>query len=393
MSDTATTETIVVRESEELVNPGRNGVPAYKTFLASSQADLERAIGHYPEEARQDAIWLQCYTRDNCKCNIELLRSTAEKLGYNRSSSYWNNCLRGYYFRKKRGNKIDGDPDAFREIVAALRKHDEQSTLAGKFGFIETPTYKCVCDYINERRALAAACKVGGITGPTGSQKTACLKYHRMMHNHGRTFYFEAPARKTVCGFTRKLGSLFNAKISNKANIREEEIRRNITEEKTIIVDNAQRLYMPEKGNQQPIFDYILELQEDTNSTWILSFTEDFAHGDLVAGRAKNYFEQFIGRMGGGTEILALPPHTPASDLRTIARFYGLNPKSETVMKYLTAWSRLPGRIRILFQRLQRAKQFAQLDGKKHITLEVLAEVDSYIPPSIGEDEVPEDES
>lgn len=388
MSETSSTLDLTGK-SREIVTQGETSPTVHggakgKSFLNKSQADLERAIAHYPDNAREATIWVQGLCREVYKGNIELLRAEAMKLGHDYSGSYWGNVLNGHYFKIKRG-RIDGSVTGWLDLVDALKKHNEQAVATGKMLFVETPTYRCFYDFITEHRAPGASCKFGGITGPTGSQKSECLKYYRVLHNHAQTVYFEAPARKSLVAFQRKLAAQYGAPIRSNTSAQEDEIRRNVTADRCIIVDNAQRCYFPGRGNDQPIFDYLLELQDDTKCAVILCFTEDFAKGDLSTGRAKNYFEQFIGRMGGWEDVLRLPEYTPKSDLRVIAKAFGLEP-GEKAMDYLTKWSRLPGRVRLVFHRLKRARSFAQLDGRNRINLSDMAEADTYIPPAVGED-------
>lgn len=383
---------VVVRDESTALAPFKEKVPP-RTFLEKSAADLEHMVAHYPEPARTETIWTQGFCREACQGNLELLRAIAEKLGYSYSRAYFNNVLQGYYFRlrkpregQKGTSRIEGNPAAWCEIVAALRKHDREMTTQGKLGFIETPTYRFVRSFILEHWAPGAVCKFGGITGPTGAQKSAIFKYLRLLNNHGKMVHFEAPARPSIVAFQRKLAAQYHAKIGNNASAREESIRENVTAEKCIIIDNVQRLYHPHAGADQPVFNYLLELQDDTGATFILSFTDDFFRDDLTAGRAKGYFEQFLGRMGGLSDILRLPAHTPEPDLRAIARAYHLH-DGTGALEYLERWSRIDGRIRIVFARLNRAQKFAQLDDRDRITLADLEGADTYQPPSVADDE------
>ncbi len=368
---------LAVRGSEEI------SLAPNKAFLRKSQAELEQAVALYPEPVRIDTVWAQGFCREECNGNIELLRAVCEKLGFKLSYSFFYNALNGYSYKPGKGK---GDPGYWREIVAALRDHDRTSTAAGKRGFIETPTYRCISQFIDERRAPNAPCKFGIITGATGTQKTACRKYYRTLNNHGKVVGFEASARNSIVSFQRKLAEQYSAKIGRNAAAREEAIRDNVNEMKTIILDNAQRLFFHNQGNRQPVFDYLLELQEDANCTVILFVTEDFVKGDLTQGAARNYFEQLVGRFGGMGDILRLPDFAPRSDLRCIARAYGLK-DSAGAMEFLQKWSRLPGRVRIVFHRLNRAKNFAAADGRDRITIADLQEANDYVPPAIGDDD------
>lgn len=354
-----------------------------KARFKKSAADMEQMVEHYPAGVREDTVWTQGFLREHCNGNLELLRAVAEKIGFKRSQAFFYNALNGHAYSPGKGK---GDVAFWRELVGRLREHDRTATAAGKLGFILTPTYRCIENFIHERRLADAACKFGIITGPTGSQKSACRKYYRSLYNHGRTVGFEAPSRQSLPAFERKLAEQYDASVGNSAPARQASIRKNVRNDKTIMIDNAQRLFIHTAGNKQPIFDYVMELQEDTDCTIILWVCEDFVANDLEQQAAKAYFEQLVGRFGGMSDILRLPKHTPASDLRTIARAYDLH-DGAGAMEYLTRWSREPGRIRILFSRLARARQFSTLDGRDRVTLADLAEADTYIPPSVGEDE------
>lgn len=354
-----------------------------KAFLRKSAADLENAVALYPEDVRGATVWTQGFCREHCNGNIELLRAVAEKLGFKRSYAFFYNALNGYSYKPGKGK---GDQAYWLELVAALREHDRSATATGKRGFIETPTYRCIANFIDERRAVNAPCKFGIITGPTGSQKSACRKYYRLLNNHGMVVGFEAPARQTAAALERKLGEQYSAKSAALAADRTAEVRRNLDYRKTVMIDNAQRMFIAGAGNRQPLFEYLLETQEDTDCTVILWVCEDFVDGDLTTGAAKKYFEQLVGRFGGMSDILRLPQFTPAADLRVIARSYGLK-DGPSAMEYLKRWSQQAGRIRIVFHRLTRARNFAQLDGRDRITLDDLAEVDTYIPAAIGDDD------
>lgn len=358
-----------------------------------SLADYERGILHYPEPIRTHVRWLQGYWLDELKPRGVSLRTIALKAGWERSEEYFNNLLGGYNFRNKTGTWDVGGKawSEFLEIYAAVRRYAEKAAQQGRIEFVETPTYRCIADFIDAHRPLNAVCKIAGITGPTGGQKTAALKQYALLNNHGAVIRIEAPACPRVGMLQRKIADRYNipaTRLIYNAS-REAAIRENVNETRTIIIDNAQRLFIPGKGSDQPAFNWLLELQEDTNCTLILSWTRDFTDV-LTAGRAKGYFEQFIGRMGGMSDVLQLPDHAPESDLRVIARHFGLEP-GKASMDYLHRWSRSDGRIRIVFSRLQRAQEFARAEGRERITVADLQASHDHTPPAIGSDQ--EDEA
>lgn len=358
-----------------------------------SLADLERNIAHYPEAIRIRVNWLQGFFLDYCRGNKASLRVIAEKAGWDKSEEYFYNLLNGYYFRSETNKWKEGGKawSEFFEIHEAVRRYADQAERQGRMLFIQTPTYRCIEEFITARRALNAVCKIGGIRGATGAQKSACLAEYARINNHRAVIHLEAPAKPSIGVLQRKIADRYNitgGKLNYHAT-REAALRENINETRCIIIDNSQRLYIDGKGSDQPCFNWLLELQEDTRCTLILSFTTDFTD-TLTAGRAKGYFEQFIGRMGGMEDVLKLPDYAPAADLRVIARAFDLEPGA-TAMEYLHRWSRMPGRIRIVFARLQRAQEFAKADGAKRVTLKHMAEAQEWTPPAVGTDK--EDES
>ena len=363
--------------------------------MKRSLADYERGIAHYPEAIRTRVRWLQGYWLEECQGSNTGLRGIACKAGFDKSEEYYYNLIGGYNFKTTTGTwKEDGKAwGEFLEIYEAVKRYAEQAARQGRQAFVITPTANCISDFITARRALNAVCKIGGITGPTGGQKTAALKQYALLNNHGAVIRLEAPACNRVGVLQRKIADKYhipNSRLIYNAT-REAAIREQVNETRCIIIDNAQRLYVAGKGSDQPCFNWLLELQEDTECALILSFTTDFTDV-LTAGRAKGYFEQFIGRMGGVQDLLRLPDYTPASDLRVIARAFGLQ-DGKTAMEYLHKWSRMDGRIRIVFSRLQRAKEFAKLDGRERITIADLEEAHTWTPPAYGTDNEGGDES
>lgn len=356
--------------------------------MRRSVGDYERGIAHYPDPIRERVRWLIGYWLDECLGSNTGLRAIACKAGHDKSEEYYYNLIGGYNFKTSTGTWKEGGKawGEFLEIYEAIKRYAEQAARQGRMTFVETPTYRCIHDFITARRSLNAVCKIGGITGPTGGQKTAALKQYALLNNHGAVIRIEAPACPRVGVLQRKIADKYHipaTRLIYNAG-REAAIREQVNETRTIIIDNAQRLYVPGKGSDQPCFNWLLELQEDTECTLILSFTTDFTDV-LTAGRAKGYFEQFIGRMGGAQDLLRLPDYTPASDLRVIAKAFGLQ-DGKGAMDYLHRWSRADGRIRIVFSRLQRAKEFAKLDGRDRITLADLEEAHTWSPPAYGSD-------
>lgn len=361
-------------------------------------AKLEANVAHYPEPIRSAVVWIQNYWANSLRGNGEALRVIGEKLGMDKGDSWYSNLLKGYNFQPKYPAAVwkEGGTawSEFLEFFENLKRYAQQAARTGKQAMVVTPTYRLTEGFINEVRALNAVCKIGGITGPTGSQKTRILRYYAEAYNHGSTTLVQAVANARLSALQRKIAERIRASNSamERSGERDTLIRSFFNDSRTLIVDNAQRLYVDGAGSKQPAFNWLLEVQEDTDCTVILCFTTDFTD-TLTAGRAKGYFEQFVGRMGGMDNILRFPAYTPVADLRVIAKHYGLDAGPTALEKYLQPWSREDGRIRIVFHRLQRAQTFAKADGRERIQLIDLEAAKDYRPSAIGTESDEEDEA
>ncbi len=383
-------ESIAVRNADSEIAVTANFGPAL-VKTQKSLGELETAVNHYPDAIRVQTHWLQGFFLEHCDGNVLTLRAICAKLSadWDKSEEFFYNILRGYYFRQESTKwKPQGAAwMGFLDMIEALRRYAQNAARTGKMPFVQTPTYRCISDFITARRALEAVCKFGAICGPTGAQKSESFKFYAALNNHSAVKHLEAPSNGKLGTLQRKIASAYN--VSNRkagaSATRETEIRDNVNETRTLIIDNVQRLYVSGAGSNQPAFNWLLELQDDTDCTLILSFTEDFVD-TLNSGRARGYFEQFVGRFGGLDAMLKLPKFAPSSDLRVIARAFKLN-TSDSAMKYLHEWSRMDGKIRIVFHKLQLAQTFARADKRDRITLADLEEAHSYMPPATGIDE------
>jgi hypothetical protein len=377
---TPQSEALTVQSPDHIVPRSAN------SRTRKSVAQLEAAVEHYPEKIRTETIWLQGFLLDHCKNNIDQLRSIAAKHGTDRSREYFSNLVDGHQFTNKPSSwKPDGEAwNSFLELMAQLRRYEIRVKHSGQMEFVQTPTYLCISNFITAKRAHGEVCKFGGIVGPTGSQKSESFRFYRALNNHGAVEHVEAPANGKLGTLQEKIARAYHSTGNQILRRREACVRENVNETRCMILDNVQDMYDPRAGSRQPCFNWLRELQDDTRCTIILSFTDDFLKQDLTGGVAKGYFEQFLGRMGGLRDMLKLPQFTPASDIRVIARAFGLDAKK--AIELLTNWSQEPGRIRIVFKRLQLARSFARLDERDRITIADLEEAASYQPPAVGSD-------
>lgn len=323
---------------------------------------LDQIATTYPEEVREDFIWLASYLRDKCSRNIDVLCAQLKKIGLTTSDTTISRIVRGKLFVE------EGKPimrlTAFRNMVDALRSQDRISSMAGKVPFVETSTWHGIRDYIDMRRADESVCKFGLIIGHTGSQKTACLTQYVLRNNHGTCTHIEAPHSASMGDLLTDIGKRYGVSVWSSVSAKRNRITEQLNEKKTLIIDNVQRLYRPERGWSQPVFNWLQKVQDESGCTVILCSIPDFQE-TLQGGIDKGYFEQFEGRCGGANEFHVLPDYAPKEDVEEIAAAFKLVDYREHT-KELMEIARRRGRIRVLFFALQNGKRLA---GKHPLTI------------------------
>jgi DNA transposition AAA+ family ATPase len=339
-------------------------------------ARLETVAAQYPEPMREPLMWLGGYIREECRRNLDVLEHEVKQLGFETTASTFSKILRGKWNKDSEGEIIGPvlKQSVFLNIVTRLRQQSQISAMAGKVAFIETDTWNLISNYIDIRRAPDRICKFGLIIGPTGSQKTACYREYCLRNNHGACMWIESPDRPSLSQFLGDLGRCFGCSMQIAPVRRREIIRQSVNSRKTIIVDNIQRQLIDSAGGDQPLFSYLQKMQDETGCTVILSATQDFKH-KFTAGQSQGYFEQFEGRCGGASEFLELPERTPIEDILQIAQAFRLR-DAEKHAAYLERVSARRGRVRVLFNCLQTARQAA---GDKDLTIK-------HVKAALGEE-------
>ena len=330
------------------------------------QVSLDTRAAHLPEEMREDFIWLAIFLRDQCNRDTDILHTRFTEAGVKHDKTSWGKILRGRWRNVDSNGDPTGSPvlsvESFTKAIGLLRKNEERREQAGRIPFIMTPTAQGIYDFIEVKRAPEIVCKLGVVVGETGSGKTATFKHFQRRNNHGTTALVEAPATPSMSQFLTDLGYCYGCPKDASITRKKDQITRSVNSSRIIIVDNVQRLYNPRDGDKQIIFSYLQKLQEDTGCTVILSFTPTFER-TFTAGAMHGYFEQFEGRAGGRKNFLRLPEFPPEEDVLAIATALKLQ-NAEKHLDYLVAIAHEPGRIRILFDSLQRGKRKAEKEGR-----------------------------
>jgi DNA transposition AAA+ family ATPase len=298
-----------------------------------------------------------------------MLMSRVKGLGIQHDKTTFSRILRG------RWNKDSNDKELsvpvlslnkFLRVVEVLRDDHRVREMAGKVPFVMTSTAQMIFDFIDVRRALERVNRFGVIVGHTGNQKTASFKEYQRRHNHGLCTWQEAPENGSMREFVVTLSAKYGGSFSSSYMEARQRVFRTVQSRHTIIVDNAQALYRPAQGTDQPVFNLLRRLQDERGCTVILSITPEF-HRRLQGEMMQGYFEQFEGRAGGRRNFLVLPDYPPEEDVVEFAKAFKLR-DAEKHAEYLVKIAQEPGRVRQLFEDLQTAKVVAE-DAKEQLSI------------------------
>lgn len=342
-----------------------------------SQFEARILQAGYPAEVLADCIFIHQINQQEFSGKYPLLAQLVRtQLKIERSDAFFYQLLGGKYFRRdKASDKILGSVDTVHEIADALRTWAVFNSDAGGMPFIETPTWQSLCDYLDAKREPTEVCKFGAVVGSTGTGKSRMLKRNALLNNHGKTVHLEAPSRGSLSQFQVKLGASYGISISAPAQERRVRLGECVRADCSIFVDNVQKLYNAQHGPNQAVLNFLQELQDDTGCCIIMSWVPVFT-GTLRGGANQQYFEQFVGRLGGLDTILELPEFATLADLKAIQDKMQIA-GGKQALALMRSWSRQPGRLRILYSRLQRARRMATDDGVKGINLAHLEAADS----------------
>lgn len=335
-------------------------------------ATLEKRITHYPEELREPVLWLASYTTQECGRDIDILQVRAKELGFDMDKTTWGKVLRGRWNRRVIGGAngthlVETTPivklSRILAAINALRRDQQLKEKAGKVPFIKTSRAETIWNFVDDLRAPDRINKFGIIVGRTGTEKSASLIEYCRLNNHLACVHQEAPAKPSYSQFIADLSAKYNGSRQSNWGRMVNKIIESVNAKRTIVLENVQRLYVEKHDANQPVFNFLQKLQDETGCTIILTITPVFAE-TLTRKLANGYFEQFIGRAGGIGEFLRLPDYAPEEDVLLIAKSFGLQAADKHI-DYLVKISREPGLIRVLFGALQKAKVAAEREGGK----------------------------
>ena len=335
---------------------------------------LDNRAAHLPEKMRDRFVWLGSYLREECAGNLDILTNRFKALKIDHDKTTWGKILRGLWDKNADGTPANApclSEPKFCQAVDQLKSDARVKEMGGRIPFVKTTAADLIFNYVTVKRVPDRVNKFGVIIGETGSQKTAALVQYCAENNHHTCVRVEAPERPSMSQFMTDLAKAYGYGEQSSYGKKKAYVLEAVTNKRTIIVENVQRLYDPRYGDKQPIFSFLQKLQEDTGCTIIITFTPTFEK-TFTAGLQSGFFEQFEGRAGGRKKFLRLPQFPAEEDVVMIAKAFGLR-DAEGHAKELTKIASEPGRIRWLFEVLQDAKIEAEAQ-KKPLTIGLVRE-------------------
>lgn len=348
-------------------------LPTYdqlRTWITQGDPALKKNV--YPPEAVEPTLEILRYVDKHCNRNINDLVDHVRRRNINRDYNYFYQVLTGRYFRRNGAGGVDGSWRALREIWTQLSAYDAFATKLSQTRFVETSVWHRINDYVQRKRLPFSTWRFGLIRGHTGNQKTESFYQIIRKEEPGVGYHMDSPADCTYGQFVDKLNFVTGGPRTGTKAAKREHIRNVfLSPRRFLILDNIQRCFIPSAGARQPIFDFLMELQEDTKYTPIGCYTP--VEGRFSAAITNEYFEQLVGRIGGMREILEIEDYPNDDDVDLITRSFPFADADVAKLQpRLRQLVREPGRVRNLFGTLQEAHRLANKADEKLTARHVL---------------------
>jgi len=319
--------------------------PAPEAMMAKDTINIgyhifSTAIRRYTEEEQDLLNWLWGYTYDilgNSK--IELTRA----IGYDYKFIY--DVFTGAF---------DGDLSNFCAAITQLK-----AKAASKMPLVETVVTKRIIETLDYARDWSAMVT---IQGPTGRGKTYTARKWARENNHGRTRYLRVPSGCTRRSLAIMLCQQCGIGVNGiKSGILEQRLFKAFTARNVIIVDECGFL-IPRNGNgSTQAIELLRDLHDICGCAVAMIFTDVYLD-EIKAGPNADYFEQFLGRI---KYVLPIPKKVLRSEVEAVVKSYISDPAQKLVEYAYSLALQRDGKLRTLFEDLQRATEFAERFGRK----------------------------
>ncbi|MDD5484222.1 MAG: AAA family ATPase [Kiritimatiellae bacterium] len=322
------------------------GNPAPEANMAQDAINIgmnifRKGIAGYEQKEQQLLEWLWGYTMDELGGSKNALQKKLE-IDYETVRLAWIGKL---------------------EAVGALCEEIERLKYrtVNSVRVVDTIVTRRITEALDYAKTLSSMVTV---TGPTGRGKTLTAQHWARENNHGRAKYVRVPSdcnRMTlVRELCKKCGIGTNGK--NRGDL-EARLRSAFGSHNVIIADEAGHL-MPRAGMTSAL-ELLRDLHDMCGCSVVLIFTDVYL-SELKYGRMRNYFEQFRGRIKFTVEI---PEKVIFEEVEAVVKAFNPEAPLELVKYAHQAAEDRDGKLRTLFEDLDRAQGFARRKGRDRIAL------------------------
>jgi DNA transposition AAA+ family ATPase len=345
--------------------------------MATRHAGTAKGIGHHAAHGKDNPAPEANMAQDAINIGMNIFRKGIA--GYDEKEQQLLEWLWGYAMDELGGSKkalvkkleVDyetvrlawiGKLDAVGELCEEIERLKYRTVNSVRI--IDTIVTKRITEALDYARDFPSMVT---ITGPTGRGKTLTAQHWARENNHGRAKYVRVPSdcnRMTlVRELCKKCGIGVNGK--NRADL-EARLRSAFGPHNVILADEAGHL-MPRAGMTSAI-EFLRDLHDMCGCSVVLIFTDVYL-SELKHGRMRNYFEQFRGRIKFTIEI---PERVFPEEVECVVKAF--NPEAPVgLVKYAhQAAENRDGKLRTLFEDLDRAQGFARTRGRDKVTLDDL---------------------
>jgi len=238
------------------------------------------------------------------------------------------------------------------QAVARLRKQAETT----RERLVVTPITRRICetlDYCRDWKAMVT------VKGPTGRSKTSTALWWAEENNHGRTSYIRM---RSSCSRRMLVTAICQAKnigVNGKKTIElEERLFKAFSPRNVLIIDEAGHL-IPRCGQGTSAIEFIRDVHDICGCGIALIFTDVYLQ-EMRNGRLANYFEQFFGRI---KFEMTIPQEVRKDEVLAVVKSFRKDPPEKLLALSVKLAREREGKLRTLFEDLQRAKEWADRQG------------------------------